>query len=278
MAEGIEVQRVMHVIHSVWDYNACRVKYMDTFGALVFAEGYNEVADRDMNLFYVGDFMIEPMAPRDKPVIYRQYLEKYGEGWHSLEFRVDDMEMTLATLRERGVRYSDYVPFTHPKDSFGVMIELVAGPMPNDPFEYPGWEPNWYDGNPLSLERLAAIVIGVKNLAGARDFLVELWGAEVVTEDSVKEPEALDRCHLQVAGTPLLLVSPTGGSGPITHHMGRRNEGIYSMAWKVGSLDQAAARLAKLGLGTEAGASVLGGISINPDHLFGARHELVEQL
>jgi catechol 2,3-dioxygenase-like lactoylglutathione lyase family enzyme len=236
------------------------------------------VADRDMNLFYVGDFMIEPMAPRDKPLVYRHYLEKYGEGWHSLEFRVDDMEATLATLRERGVRYSDYVPFTHPKDSFGVMIELVAGPMPNDPSEYPGWTPGWYVGNPLSWEGLASIVIGVKNLAGARDFLVELWGAEVVDEDRVTKPEVLDRCHLRVAGTPLLLVTPAGGPGPITSHIGRRNEGIYSMAWKVGSLDQAAARLAKLGVATEEGAGALGGLSIAPDGFFGARHELVEHL
>jgi hypothetical protein len=50
------------------------------------------------------------------------------------------------------------------------------------------------------------------------------------------------------------------------------------MAWKVGSLDQATARLAKLGVGTEPGTSVLGGISIAPDEFFGARHELVEHV
>ncbi len=276
MPGEIEVQRVVHVIHSVWDYHACRVKYMDVFGALVFAEGYNEVADRDMNLFYVGDFMIEPMAPRDQPAVYRQYLERYGEGWHSLEFRVPDMESALAKLRERGIRYSDYVAFTHPKDSFGMMIELFAGPMPNDPFEYSGWSSTWYAGNPMSLEGLSAIIIGVRDLGGSRDFLVDLWGAEVVEEDSVTDPEPLDRCHLQIAGTPLLLVTPTGDAGPVSDHIANRNEGIYSMAWRVGSLDQAADRLASLGVKTEAGTSVLGGISIDPGEFFGARHELVE--
>ena len=81
-----------------------RARYMDALGALVFAEGYHPEADRDMNLFYVADFMIEPMAPRRTPraadehegpgamaAIYANYLDRYGEGWHSFELAVDNL-------------------------------------------------------------------------------------------------------------------------------------------------------------------------------------------
>lgn len=67
MPQPFSTKRVVHVIHAVNDYHATRARYLNALGALVFAEGYHPEADRDMNLFYVADFMIEPMAPRRTP-------------------------------------------------------------------------------------------------------------------------------------------------------------------------------------------------------------------
>ncbi len=80
--------------------------------------------------------LLEATAP-DSPVA--RYVEKRGPGIHHLTLRVDDIEATLARLRERGVKLIDETPrpgaegariaFVHPSSTGGVLIELkeVAG-------------------------------------------------------------------------------------------------------------------------------------------------------
>jgi hypothetical protein len=212
--------------------------------------------------------------------IYADYLDRFGEGWHSFEVAVDNLPQVVEDLKARGIRVSPGVPFTHPRDSFGLCIEMFTsdGKMPNDPFNYKGWNPKWHAGNPLTLEGIAAIVHSVRDLPGARDFLVGTWGAQVLNQDTVTSPEPLERCLLELAGVRFLLVKPTGMSGPLTESIQKRNLGIYSLAWKVGSIADAKARLAQLKVQTEEGTSVMGGICISPADMFGARHELVERV
>ena len=287
MNQPYNVRRIVHVIHACLDYHAVREKYMNVFGALVFAEGYHPEADRDMNLFYVGDFMVEPMAPRGTtdpkhPMasIYKGYLDRFGEGWHSYEVAVDGLPEVLEDLKGKGMRISPGVPFTHPLDSFGMSIEMIPGEggMPNDPVRYTGFDlKNWFRGNhPLTLEGLAAMVHIVPNVPAARDYMVNVWGAKAISEDTVTTPEPMDRADVELAGVRFVLVKPTGESGPVSETMARRKLGIYSLAWKVGSLEQAKAHLAKNDVRAEEGTSVMGGICLHPDDMFGARHELIE--
>jgi hypothetical protein len=88
----VKIRRVIHTIHAVSDIAACRAKYLDILGGLIFAEGYFEAEDRDMALLYVANYMIEPMAPRDparqdKP--FARYLQRHGQCYHSFEIKVD---------------------------------------------------------------------------------------------------------------------------------------------------------------------------------------------
>jgi methylmalonyl-CoA epimerase len=65
-------------------------------------------------------------------------LAERGPGIHHVAYLVDDIEKALATLRERGVRLVDERPrlgvggkliaFVHPKDTLGVLTELVQLP------------------------------------------------------------------------------------------------------------------------------------------------------
>ena len=154
MSDPINVRRIIHVIHACNDYHAVRLRYMNVFGALVFGEGYQPEADRDMNLFYVGDFMIEPMAPRwtktpTHPManIFQGYLNRFGEGWHSYEVGVDNVDETVERLKAMNMRISPGVPFTHPLDSFGMSIEIVGGgkyAMRNDPIKHGFDLQNWF--------------------------------------------------------------------------------------------------------------------------------------
>ncbi len=245
-----------------------------------------------MNLLYVADFMIEPMAPRRSagresrgegghPMakIFADYLDRHGEGWHSFELAVHDLPGALEDLSERHIRTSPGVPFTHPKDVFGFCIELVPDDLtflPGDPAGYDGWQSTWFRGNPLTLDGLAGMVHTVTDVTQATDFLVQTWNAEPVVFDHVEKPEPLDRAYIRLAGVTLVLIKPTSDSGPVTDHIRARNNGIYSLAWRVTDLDRARAHLADLAVPMDDSTSVLGQMAVDPAFMLGARHEFVQ--
>jgi methylmalonyl-CoA epimerase len=75
--------------------------------------------------------LLEATSP-DSPIA--KFIEKKGEGIHHLAIRVDDLERSLAELKEKGVRLIDEKPrkgaggamiaFIHPKATGGILLEL----------------------------------------------------------------------------------------------------------------------------------------------------------
>jgi methylmalonyl-CoA/ethylmalonyl-CoA epimerase len=67
-----------------------------------------------------------------------KFIEKRGEGIHHLCFEVVDIRLAMEELQSQGVRFLDKAPrrgahealvaFIHPKDSFGVLVELAQYP------------------------------------------------------------------------------------------------------------------------------------------------------
>lgn len=86
----------------------------------------------------LGESVIELLRPTrdDSPVA--RFLAEHGPGIHHVAYRVDDIEATLARLREAGLRLVDETPrvglagariaFVHPRSTFGVLSELVERP------------------------------------------------------------------------------------------------------------------------------------------------------
>ncbi len=77
---------------------------------------------------------IELIAPTDATSGTARFLQNRGEGTHHICFEVDDIEATLAELRDQGLRLIDEKPrqgvhglvaFVHPKATHGTMIELL---------------------------------------------------------------------------------------------------------------------------------------------------------
>jgi len=75
--------------------------------------------------------LLESTAP-DGPVA--KYIEKRGQGIQHVAFRVENIEVALDELKEKGVRLIDEKPrkgaggariaFLHPKATGGVLVEL----------------------------------------------------------------------------------------------------------------------------------------------------------
>ncbi|MBN1614142.1 MAG: methylmalonyl-CoA epimerase [Deltaproteobacteria bacterium] len=82
----------------------------------------------------VGDTEIELLESTEPDGPVAKFLETKGEGIQHIAFMVEDLDGALKELEAKGVRLIDKVPrigaggkriaFVHPKDTFGVLVEL----------------------------------------------------------------------------------------------------------------------------------------------------------
>jgi methylmalonyl-CoA/ethylmalonyl-CoA epimerase len=90
----------------------------------------------------VGDsgVCLQLLAPLDDRSTIATFLDRNGPGLQQLAYRVTDLEVVSAVLRDRGLRLlydaprrgtaGSLVNFVHPKDAGGVLIELVEPAPP----------------------------------------------------------------------------------------------------------------------------------------------------
>jgi len=82
----------------------------------------------------VGESEIELLESTEPDGAIAKYIEKRGEGIQHVALRVTNIEEALKELKEKGVRLIDETPrkgaggakiaFVHPKETYGVMLEL----------------------------------------------------------------------------------------------------------------------------------------------------------
>jgi methylmalonyl-CoA/ethylmalonyl-CoA epimerase len=132
------VSDIDHVGVAVRDLDAAVLHYGRTLGVEPAHREILEVQGVEAVFLEVGRSAIELMAPLrpDSPV--GRFLDRRGEGFHHVAYRVDDLPATLARLDAEGVRLVDRVPregsrgtriaFAHPSSFGGVLVELVELP------------------------------------------------------------------------------------------------------------------------------------------------------
>jgi methylmalonyl-CoA/ethylmalonyl-CoA epimerase len=125
---------VDHVVVAVKDLDASIGKYQAIYGAAVSDRSEAAAAGMKMAFFRFGDSYVELVSNLgdDGPIAKR--LADRGEGVHLIAMKVDDLDKTLAELREKGVRLvGDPGPgnpvkgqvFVHPSETGGVLTQLV---------------------------------------------------------------------------------------------------------------------------------------------------------
>ncbi|HXR83340.1 MAG TPA: methylmalonyl-CoA epimerase [Hanamia sp.] len=85
--------------------------------------------------FETGKNKIELLEPYSPASVINKFIEKRGEGLHHIAFQVDDLESEMKRLQNEGFTLLNEMPkegadnklicFLHPKDTNGVLIELV---------------------------------------------------------------------------------------------------------------------------------------------------------
>jgi methylmalonyl-CoA/ethylmalonyl-CoA epimerase len=89
-------------------------------------------------LFAIGTSFVQLLGALGPETPVGRFLARRGPGLHHVAYRVDDVAAMLAELRDQGTRLVDEAPrrgsrgtliaFVHPKDTDGVLTELVQTP------------------------------------------------------------------------------------------------------------------------------------------------------
>jgi methylmalonyl-CoA/ethylmalonyl-CoA epimerase len=128
-------QTIDHVGVAVLDLDRAADRYDTAFGMSLVHRETVESQGVEAALLEIGDGHVELLRPLSPETVVGRFIERRGEGLHHVAYRVDDIDATLASLKEAGVELIDStarvgirrsrVAFLHPKAAAGVLTELV---------------------------------------------------------------------------------------------------------------------------------------------------------
>ena len=127
--------RVDHIGVAVEDLDAAIALHEGAYGMAVAHREVVEEQGVEAVLLDVGENHVELLCPLDGESPVGRFLSKRGPGLHHVAYQVADVQATLDTLRDRGLRLIDEAPragirgsrvaFLHPESSGGVLTEIV---------------------------------------------------------------------------------------------------------------------------------------------------------
>jgi len=130
--------RVDHIGVAVEDLDAAIALHVEAYGMAVAHREVVEEQGVEAVLLDVGENHVELLRPLSSETPVGRFLSKRGPGLHHVAYQVTDVQATLDTLRDSGLRLIDQAPrtgirgsrvaFVHPDSSGGVLTEIVQPP------------------------------------------------------------------------------------------------------------------------------------------------------
>jgi len=127
----MKVERIHHVAILVKDLEQARKFFTDLFNTEFREPVKNKGADVSFSKSPIGINLVAPLSP-DGPSV--SALNRRGEGIATLALSVPNLEEAIADMESRGVRLIGRADpnvaksaYFHPKDTYGVMVELMEG-------------------------------------------------------------------------------------------------------------------------------------------------------
>jgi methylmalonyl-CoA epimerase len=127
--------RIDHIGVAVADLDAAIALHEQTYGMPLVHREIVEAQGVEAVLLDVGESHVELLRPLSEDSPVGRFMAKHGPGLHHVAYGVEDIDTTLAALREQGVRLIDETPrigirgariaFLHPAATGGVLTEIV---------------------------------------------------------------------------------------------------------------------------------------------------------
>ncbi len=130
----MELKKIDHIGIAVNNLASAKTFYRERLGLAIEHEEVKE----DMKIAFVpvGEVNIELIESTSEDGVIGKFIARRGEGVHHIAYEVDNIKDALKRLKNDGIRLIDEVPrkgahgkkvaFLHPKDTNGVLTELVA--------------------------------------------------------------------------------------------------------------------------------------------------------
>jgi catechol 2,3-dioxygenase-like lactoylglutathione lyase family enzyme len=252
------IGREFHLLHVVSDLDAADEWYDRIFAVRRFVRNYMKAAMRKASLVLIGDFVMEPAQPVQKPGWEKSALGKfysrYGQHFHSLAWYVDDLRQTSIELSSHKIRMFDMVGnpvteavrgdalWTHPQDTHAAFEFAIAPKFFIDPRLQPAWSTEFArDRHPLGIERASHVTVLFRNLDDARGVYGEALGGKLLHQESSSRKRSL---FFAVGDdTVIEAVQPVAASSPEGQDLERAGEGIFSVTFKTKDLNRAGEHL-----------------------------------
>jgi len=133
----MKLQGIDHICFAVKDLDKARQVYEDDLGLELHGIYVAESEKIRVARYYVGDVALELMEATEPDSDVGRFVERQGEGFFLISYRVDDVDEALDELKAKGRRTIDQEPrelmgcryaFIHrPKELCGVLTEILDG-------------------------------------------------------------------------------------------------------------------------------------------------------
>jgi catechol 2,3-dioxygenase-like lactoylglutathione lyase family enzyme len=249
-----KIGKEFHLLHVVSDLDAADEWYDRIFAVRRFVRNYMKAAMRKASLVLIGDFVMEPAQPVQKPGWEKSALGKfytrYVQHFHSIAWYVDDLRQTSIDLSSHKIRMFDMVGnpvneavrgdavWTHPQDTHAAFEFAIAPKFFIDPRLQPGWSTDFArDHHPLGIERASHLTVLFRNLDDARAVYGEALGGKLIHQES--SPAKRSMFFAVGEDTIIEAVQPLAASSPEGQDLERAGEGIFSVTFKTKDLNRA---------------------------------------
>ncbi|ACL05466.1 methylmalonyl-CoA epimerase [Desulfatibacillum aliphaticivorans] len=130
----MKLLKIDHLGIAVNDMDAARQVWESILGLSFEGKETVEAQKVTTGFLPVGESEVELLESTSPDGPVAKFIEKRGEGFQHVAFRVENIEEALAELKEKGVKLIDEKPrkgaggamiaFLHPKSTNGVLVEL----------------------------------------------------------------------------------------------------------------------------------------------------------
>ena len=130
----LKIKKISHVAVAVENLDEALAKYAAALGLAPTSREFVASQKVEAALLPIGDASLELIAPNGNEGV-KKFLEKRGPGLHHVAIEVEGLDDALVFLKSLGVPLIDEsarvgahghkVAFVHPKETGGVLIELV---------------------------------------------------------------------------------------------------------------------------------------------------------
>lgn len=127
-----------HIVIAVKDLEKCKRVFSSVFKGKFLKDAVLPEQNARAAYFLVGDIVIGLETPLSENGDIHNFIERRGEGIHHIAFNIDEIDDLHTHLINSGVKVAGIEKshgvrkdlFTHPKSSFGLLMQLIEWEKP----------------------------------------------------------------------------------------------------------------------------------------------------